>query len=581
MKVPLIVCLATLVVLTSVQAQFPRMCIHNATSGDDSTCCPSWPGDSTPCGGSTRGTCVSVDQIGKVEDLHNMEYVLDSRFQWPRKFFQNVCECKGHFTGYMCQECQYGYYGPDCNEKKVTTRQNALSLDDSQRTVFRDVMNQAKYTQSDYVIFLGRNESGILYTNVSVYDFLNYIHMYSSKSLAPEDMLEPCLQVYPKSTLDFSHKGPAFLTWHRAFLLVAERELQKIAGGDHFTIPYWDWAGDNETCNVCVNDLVGATNYSDPKRLLDKHSIFSSWQVLCPQYNITTTSDAAHTSLDEAIEVIRRGPPQTEEQRRLELPDLLEVQGAFQHRVYDTSVTNTEPEDHTGFREAVEGTTIKLPGELQQEDYTMSLKVHKYLNGTMTDVTMSAADPIFLLHHSYVDMLFELWLRENSNGTSELPKDGAQPGHNRDSLLVPFFPPINQSDFYVDSRTLGYEYTNIDVLKASVYPSPHNGNAASLLASVFTVSIGVIIFAPAMLYIAYYTCRLQDHLPAYRPVYKDYVKVPDLEDSLSSSYGSTANTHVAFYVPSSEEDLSGHFTKQGYLPVSYSENKPQTILSMV
>ena len=36
--------------------------------------------------------------------------------------------------------------------------------------------------------------------------------------------------------------------------------------------------------------------------------------------------------------------------------------------------------------------------------------VHIYMNGTMSDVDRSANDPVFILHHTYIDSLFEKWL---------------------------------------------------------------------------------------------------------------------------------------------------------------------------
>ena len=46
-------------------------------------------------------------------------------------------------------------------------------------------------------------------------------------------------------------------------------------------------------------------------------------------------------------------------------------------------------------------------------DTTMSYlhnAVHIYMNGTMSEVDRSANDPIFTLHHTYIDSLYEKWL---------------------------------------------------------------------------------------------------------------------------------------------------------------------------
>src|SRR5262249_30394054 len=41
-----------------------------------------------------------------------------------------------------------------------------------------------------------------------------------------------------------AHGGPAFLPWHREFLLEFERELQKV--DPKVTIPYWDFTAPNQ-----------------------------------------------------------------------------------------------------------------------------------------------------------------------------------------------------------------------------------------------------------------------------------------------------------------------------------------------
>jgi len=41
--------------------------------------------------------------------------------------------------------------------------------------------------------------------------------------------------------------------------------------------------------------------------------------------------------------------------------------------------------------------------------------VHLYMNGTMSSVEKSANDPIFIVHHVFVDSLFEIWLRDHES----------------------------------------------------------------------------------------------------------------------------------------------------------------------
>jgi tyrosinase len=43
-----------------------------------------------------------------------------------------------------------------------------------------------------------------------------------------------------------AHMGPAFLPWHRSFILLFERDLQSTSGDPSLALPYWDWAADQD-----------------------------------------------------------------------------------------------------------------------------------------------------------------------------------------------------------------------------------------------------------------------------------------------------------------------------------------------
>ena len=60
------------------------------------------------------------------------------------------------------------------------------------------------------------------------------------------------------------HRGPAFLPWHRQFLVEYEKDLQQAAGNPNLGLPYWDWAADSALPNpgsgaVWANDLMGGS----------------------------------------------------------------------------------------------------------------------------------------------------------------------------------------------------------------------------------------------------------------------------------------------------------------------------------
>ncbi|KAF7250857.1 Tyrosinase [Varanus komodoensis] len=84
--------------------------------------------------------------------------------------------------------------------------------------------------------------------------------------------------------------------------------------------------------------------------------------------------------------------------------------------------------------------------------------LHIYMNGSMSQVQGSANDPIFILHHAFVDSIFEQWLRRHQPLREVYPAANAPIGHNREYYMVPFIPLYRNGEFFVPSRELGYDY---------------------------------------------------------------------------------------------------------------------------
>ncbi|KAG7259423.1 hypothetical protein CRUP_014117, partial [Coryphaenoides rupestris] len=275
----LYVCVVVVVLqlLGSCVAQFPRPC---ATSEGLRTkeCCPVWEGDGSACGAmSGRGFCTEVEVS---EEPHGPQYPhngIDDRERWPLAFFNRTCRCAGNYDGVNCGECRFGYRGPGCAEYREAVRRNILSLSVAEQQKLISYLNLAKNTISaDYVIATGtRAEMGAdgeepLFSDINTYDLFVWMHYYVSRDAflgGPGNVWRD---------IDFAHESAAFLPWHRVFLLLWEREIQKMAGDSNFTIPYWDWR-DAEACDVCTDALMGGRSAFDPN-LISPASVFSSWK---------------------------------------------------------------------------------------------------------------------------------------------------------------------------------------------------------------------------------------------------------------------------------------------------------------
>jgi len=94
-------------------------------------------------------------------------------------------------------------------------------------------------------------------------------------------------------------------------------------------------------------------------------------------------------------------------------------------------------------------------------------RLHVYVGGTMADIVISSNDPIFYLHHSNVDRMYETWLQKY-DGPYE-PRSFSYevtPGHNLHESLIMLFPRITNIDMHKKSNELGYKY---DVLADSTF----------------------------------------------------------------------------------------------------------------
>ena len=94
--------------------------------------------------------------------------------------------------------------------------------------------------------------------------------------------------------------------------------------------------------------------------------------------------------------------------------------------------------------------------------HTLHNQVHYAIGGTMKSSFSSANDPIFFLHHSFVDRIFEKWLRKYNKDASILSSHGAPLGHNRRDIIVPLFPVYTHEEVFKKSFELGYDFEDVD-----------------------------------------------------------------------------------------------------------------------
>ena len=75
----------------------------------------------------------------------------------------------------------------------------------------------------------------------------------------------------------------------------------------------------------------------------------------------------------------------------------------------------------------------------------------------------SPNDPLFILHHTAVDCVFEEWLRRHPD--AEYPDSPDVPlGHLRDGYMVPFYPLFTNNDMFKLAENFGYSCSLSDLM---------------------------------------------------------------------------------------------------------------------
>ncbi|MFI6499128.1 tyrosinase family protein [Nonomuraea typhae] len=180
----------------------------------------------------------------------------------------------------------------------------------------------------------------------------------------------------PSTGINWAHQAPTFLPWHRRYLLEFERSLQSI--DPTVSLPYWDWTTARSTSAFpWTDDFLGRYTAAGP---------VTTGPFRRGVWNVDPNNDQS------GLTYIRRALGG--DNGIVTLPTAAQVTTVQAVTPYDTAYGTTS----TGYRNQSEG--FRGPN--------LHNRVHNWVGGTMP-TTSSTNDPVFWLHHCFVDKLWADW----------------------------------------------------------------------------------------------------------------------------------------------------------------------------
>jgi len=203
------------------------------------------------------------------------------------------------------------------------------------------------------------------------------------------------------------HWCPAFLPWHQIFLLDFEQDLQHVSGNPDLGVPYWDW-----TVDANLDDPAGSSIWDED---------FMGGDGDPSDGNAVKTGPFR----DGAWEIVNgNGNPEGPLRRnlgasgQLNLPNRGAIIQVMERQNYDR-----ENWDHNSRR--------SFRNRLERAHNT----IHGWVGGSMTVMT-TPNDPVFFLHHCFVDKIWCDWQHRYPNQGYQ-PTGQGPSGQNLNDQMEP------------------------------------------------------------------------------------------------------------------------------------------------
>lgn len=265
--------------------------------------------------------------------------------------------------------------------------------------------------------------------------------------------------------VNFGHGGAgaySFLSWHRYFLFVFERQLQGYVPG--VMLPYWDWSDPAPLMtdtflgpDGAVGTNIVSSGYfaaNAPGTAGNPTPAPAWWPVGLAGWNLVNGFGTLTGPLTRNLSA----PSQ--------LPSVNDLRATLAHTTYPN------------FQDTLEGGAGLVSGN------QMHNGIHTWFGGHMSTLEASPFDPFFYLHHCNIDRLWAMW--QVDGHATVYPAMGGAPQHHLNDIMYPWiggtagyssnvsFGSITMPNFPLDGvkrnadtldhRALGYTYDTLAVI---------------------------------------------------------------------------------------------------------------------
>jgi hypothetical protein len=251
-------------------------------------------------------------------------------------------------------------------------------------------------------------------------------------------------------TLDCPHGNWWFLPWHRGYLGWLEKICRELSGDRDFALPYWDWTANPRMPERFLRGNLNPANFpitsfADFKGRF-KGSFSDYWSQLTPDQLVqlrlrsfpsedfvwaaiqNVPGDSFDSSMFAEISYVRElTPPRSQlfDQMTSAAVSLPTVKSALYATTFESFGSAKRGHHHVDPTSGAQGTLESQPHNMVHNNVGGLLAGPPDREGFMSEF-LSPVDPIFFLHHSNIDRLWDVWTRkQTASGKSTEPADPA------------------------------------------------------------------------------------------------------------------------------------------------------------